>query len=206
MQSSSFGSSSVPISVPQRSTSFDTTLVDSRDGFVSVLFEGRGARALFVEEAGGHRWQRIPPSEKRGRVHTSTVTVAVLNPVEQTCFTLDLREVDIKKSLGTGPGGQHRNKTESCVTATHRPTGTAVRVDMRSQHQSLSMALAILTAKLAGDASSATLDARNRARRTQMGSGMRGDKIRTYREQDDRATDHRSGRVISLERWMRGQW
>lgn len=139
-------------------------------------------------------------------MHTSTVTVAVLDPLQRTRFTLDMREVEIKKSLGTGPGGQHRNKTESCVTATHRPTGLAVRVDMRSQHQSLSMALAILTAKLAEEEESASLDARNQARRTQTGSGMRGDKIRTYREQDDKVTDHRTGRVVSLDKWLRGQW
>jgi peptide chain release factor 1 len=194
------------MSAPQRSTSFDTTFIDARDGFVSVLFEGRGAKALFADEAGGHRWQRIPPSEKRGRVHTSTVTVAVLDPVRRMRFALDLREVEIKKSLGTGPGGQHRNKTESCVTATHLPTGTAVRVDMRSQHQSLSMALAILTAKLADGEERASLSERNRARRAQTGSGMRGDKIRTYREQDGRVTDHRTNRVVALERWLRGQW
>ena len=171
-----------------------------------MLYEGRGAKNLFALEAGGHRWQRIPPTERRGRVHTSTVTVAVLDPLQRTRFALDPSEVEIKKSLGTGPGGQHRNKTESCVTATHRPTGLAVRVDMRSQHQSLSMALAILTAKLAEGEEQASLTARNLARRSQTGSGMRGDKIRTYREQDDRVTDHRSGRVVSLSSWLRGQW
>ena len=171
-----------------------------------MLYEGRGAKTLFALEAGGHRWQRIPPTERRGRVHTSTVTVAVLDPLQRTRFALDPSEVEIKKSLGTGPGGQHRNKTESCVTATHRPTGLAVRVDMRSQHQSLSMALAILTAKLAEGEEQASLTARNLARRSQTGSGMRGDKIRTYREQDDRVTDHRSGRVVSLSSWLRGQW
>ena len=157
-------------------------------------------------EAGGHRWQRIPPTEKRGRVHTSTVTVAVLEPADETRLTLDPREVDIQKTLGTGPGGQHRNKTESCVIATHRPSGTRVRVDLRSQHQSLALALRILEAKLAEEATTGRAAQRNAERRSQVGSGMRGDKIRTYREQDDRVTDHRTNATMRLSLWRRGQW
>ncbi len=171
-----------------------------------MLFEGRGAKTLFAGEAGGHRWQRVPPTEKRGRVHTSTVTVAVLDPVAKPRFTLDLREVDIKKTLGTGPGGQHRNKTESCVVATHRPTGIAVRVDMRSQQQSLAMALRILSAKLADTEAERRRTARNTERREQVGAGMRGDKIRTYRAQDDRVTDHRTNATFRLATWLRGHW
>lgn len=171
-----------------------------------MLFEGRGAKRLFADEAGGHRWQRVPPTEMRGRVQTSTVTVAVLDRVEEGRFSLDARDVDIKKTLGTGPGGQHRNKTESCVIATHRPTGLCVRVDMRSQHQSLAMALRILAAKLGDAAEQERLRSRNADRRTQVGSGMRGDKIRTYRAQDDRVVDHRTNQTFRLSLWLRGQW
>ncbi|NUO54566.1 MAG: PCRF domain-containing protein [Polyangiaceae bacterium] len=171
-----------------------------------MIFEGRGSRALFLPEAGGHRWQRIPPTEKRGRVHTSTITVAVLDPLVADRYELDMREVDIRKTLGSGPGGQHRNKTESCVIATHRPTGMMVRVDMRSQPQSLAMALRILSAKLADIETELRDKGRNAERRAQVGSGMRGDKIRTYREQDDRVTDHRSGSTFRLSLWMRGDW
>ncbi len=148
----------------------------------------------------------MPPTEKRGRVHTSTITVAVLDPVAADRYELDMRDVDIKKTLGTGPGGQHRNKTESCVIATHRPTGIAARVDMRSQQQSLSMALRILSAKLADIEAVERDKGRNAERRTQVGSGMRGDKIRTYREQDDRVTDHRTHATFRLSLWMRGDW
>lgn len=181
-------------------------MTDERAGFVSVLFEGRGAKSLFADESGGHRWQRVPPTERHGRVHTSTVTVAVLDPCAGERFVLDLREVEIKKSLGTGPGGQHRNKTESCVTATHRPTGVAVRVDMRSQHQSLAMALRILATKLADADATQRKAHRDGERRGQVGSGMRGDKIRTYRTQDDRVTDHRTNGTFALRAWMRGEW
>jgi peptide chain release factor 1 len=170
------------------------------------MFEGRGSRALFLPEAGGHRWQRVPPTEKRGRVQTSTITVAVLDPLVADRYELDLRDVEIRKTLGSGPGGQHRNKTESCVIATHKPTGLAVRVDMRSQPQSLAMALRILSAKLADIETMERNQGRNAERRAQVGSGMRGDKIRTYREQDDRVTDHRSGATFRLSLWMRGDW
>lgn len=189
---------------------FEATLLESRPGFVLVLFEGKGARKLFAHESGGHRWQRIPPNEKHGRVQTSTVTVAVLDPDGAKKSTFNQkefeREVTIKKSLGTGPGGQHRNKTESCVTATHRPTGMSVRVDMRSQNQSLAMALRILAARIDEGVQQRDKAARDADRRAQVGSGMRGDKIRTYRTQDDRITDHRTGGTFSLKGWLRGDW
>jgi peptide chain release factor 1 len=139
-------------------------------------------------------------------VHTSTVTVAVLNPEVRTSFVLDESEVEIRTTRGTGPGGQNRNKVESCVVATHKPSGVSVRVDMRSQHQSKTMALKILTAKLSEDAGSRQEARRSKDRKRQVGSGMRGDKIRTYRTQDDQVTDHRTGRCWKLSRWVRGEW
>lgn len=121
-------------------------------------------------------------------------------------FHLDEREVTIQTTKGSGPGGQHRNKVESCVVATHRETGVRVRVDMRSQHQSRSIALEILAARLAERSEAAHTAARSETRRQQCGTGMRGDKIRTYRTQDDRVTDHRTGRTWSLKAWCRGDW
>lgn len=185
---------------------FDPTLLEKRSGFVSALFEGVGAKRLFENEAGGHRFQRIPPTEKRGRVQTSTVTVAVLDPEAHTKYKLDERDVEISTTRGSGPGGQKRNKTESCVVAKHTPTGITVRVDMRSQFQSRSMALKILAAKLAEETQDQGSQERNNERRSQLGSGMRGDKIRTYRTQDDRVTDHRTGKTWTLKSWMRGDW
>jgi peptide chain release factor 1 len=94
-----------------------------------LCIAGRGATALFAAESGGHRWQRTPPNEKRGRVHTSTITVAVL-PVPEHVATM-LREEDLDESFtrGSGAGGQHRNKTDSCVVMVHRPTGASVRCE-----------------------------------------------------------------------------
>lgn len=171
-----------------------------------VRFTGRGARRLFKDEAGGHRWQRVPPTEKRGRVHTSTVTVAVMDPRERNEFTLYPSDVDIKTMRGSGKGGQHKNKTDSCVVATHTPTGLTARVDGRCQHQNRAKALETLERRLKERMEESISSNREALRRSQVGSGMRGDKVRTYRTQDDTVTDHRSGRKWSLKRWVRGQW
>jgi len=139
-------------------------------------------------------------------VQTSTVTVAVLDPEPQRAHRLNLSDVEIVASRGSGPGGQHRNKTESCITATHKPTGISVRIDMRSQHESRRIALGVLGAKLAEVACGSAQVERDATRRGQVGTGMRGDKVRTYRTQDDRVTDHRTGCTWSLTKWSRGEW
>lgn len=185
---------------------FDCEVLEERPGIVSVLFKGKGAKALFKDEAGGHRYQRVPPTEKRGRVQTSTITVALFDPEVEEKFTLDERDVDIQTTRGSGPGGQHRNMTDSCVIATHKESGVRVRVDMKSQHQSKAMALKILAAKLKDNASRKARLERDASRKEQCGSGMRGDKVRTYRTQDDRVTDHRTNRTWSLRKWSRGDW
>jgi len=185
---------------------FETELLESQPGLIVVLFKGTGAKALFENEGGGHRWQRIPPTEKRGRVQTSTVTVAVLDPEQRGQFKLDDKDIEIKASRGSGPGGQHRNKTESCITATHIPTGISVRIDMRSQNQSKDMALKVLSAKIGQLQAREAQNSREKLRKEQVGSGMRGDKIRTYRTQDDQVNDHRTGRTWKLSKWVRGDW
>lgn len=194
------------MSKPARRTVFDSELIEERSGFVAVLFSGKNAKKLFEQEPGGHRWQRIPPTEKKGRVHTSTVTVALMDADSSNSFHLDLKEVEIQTARGGGPGGQHRNKIESCVTAIHKPTGLRVRVDLRSQHQSKAMALKILAARLQEQAETQAGQDKAALRKQQCGSGMRGDKIRTYRTQDDRVTDHRTNRTWSLKKWLRGDW
>ncbi len=185
---------------------FSSTLVDRKSGFISVEFTGEGAHSLFANESGGHRWQRISPTEKRGRIHTSTVTVAVLNPYDPEICQLTAQDVEIKTTTGTGPGGQHRNKTESCVVATHKETGISVRVDMKSQYQSKAMALKILSSRVTEMQQTQAITERSQDRKKQVGSGMRGDKIRTYRVQDDRIKDHRTGKKGRLKKWLRGEW
>lgn len=179
-------------------------MIDERPGLLAFFVPG--GWETFKAEGGGHRWQRVPPTERRGRVHTSTVTVAVLDPKNNEISTLRHSDVEIVATRGTGPGGQHRNTTNSCIVATHRPTKIRVRVDMRSQHQSKELALQILGSKIKALADEASASTENRSRQDQIGSGMRGDKIRTYRTQDDRVTDHRSGRNWRLRDWASGAW
>lgn len=167
--------------------------------------KGDGSRALFENESGGHRWQRIPPTERKGRIHTSTVTVAVLD-LETRDASFDVTDVEITTTRGSGPGGQNRNRVETCVVATHRPTGISVRIDGRSQYQNKQLALKVLASRLSSASQEKAESEQNNTRKSQVGTGMRGDKIRTYRVQDDRITDHRTNQKLNLASWMRGEW
>lgn len=160
---------------------------------------------LFRGESGGHRWQRVPPSEKRGRVHTSTVTVAVLPVTHAEAAKLDEREIEYQATRGSGAGGQARNKTSNAVIVKHVPSGLTVRVESeRSQWQNRVSALRIIAARLADRARREQGQATAASRRRQVGSGMRGDKIRTVRVRDDRVKDHRTGKQTTLSRYSAG--
>lgn len=168
--------------------------------------EGAGpALDALRREAGGHRWQRVPPNERKGRVHTSTVTVAVMDQATYTPQALSREDVDMRFTRDTGPGGQHRNKTDSCVVLTHKKTGVTVKVDGRNQHQNRRVAFTALQERLAQEERHRHEQCRNQERAQQVGSGERGDKVRTYREQDDRVTDHRSGKSARLSDVLKGR-
>lgn len=174
-------------------------------GFLRLSITGKGAKEAFAQEAGGHRWQRVPPTERQGRVHSSTVTVAVIDGSQQQKFVLDERDLEIISVRGSGPGGQHRNKTESGVQITHRPTGMRVRADKeRHQLANKHAAMALLQERLAGGMVSQHLANQNDDRRQQIGSGERGDKVRTIQVQNDNVRDHRTGRSITVRAWMKG--
>ena len=115
-----------------------------------------------------------------------------------------MKDLDWKFSRGTGPGGQHRNKTDSCVNLTHLPTKIKVRCDGRSQTSNKETALSLLRLKLRDLSTSTTHSSRNKKRSQQVGKGMRGDKIRTIRVRDNRVTDHLTGKITSWERYRRG--
>ena len=160
----------------------------------------------FENEAGGHRVQRVPANEKRGRVHTSTVTCSVLE--ESRAYSIyDQREechYSYRWFSGTGKGGQRRNKVQSCLELTHLPTGTSQSAHGRSRDTNAEEAMRLLNDKLdqlsAHDGATAT----NQVRSAQIGCGMRGDKRRTYRFQDDQVVDHVTGRKTSCKSFMRG--
>lgn len=133
------------------------------------------------------------------------MTVAVLPEATEAQVQLDMRDVDIRTCRGSGAGGQHRNKTESAIQATHRPSGITVRVENeRSQHQNREEALRILRTRLLQHEQEAVKNDRDHDRRMQVGSGMRGDKIRTIAVQRDQVTDHRSGKQITVKAFLRG--
>lgn len=166
-----------------------------------VELEGEPAQlAPFAAEAGGHRWQRVPPTERRGRVQTSTVTVVALPVVPERNWSL--READLKvfTKLSSGAGGQHVNKTESCVVIRHLPTGLEAKSSERSQHDNRRLARMVLEARVAQFYQRREDAERDAARRRQAGAGMRGEKIRTYREVDDRVLDDRTGKKVSLRK------
>lgn len=201
MSSSGFTSAAAP------ATGFDASILDDRDSVVTLRITGPHADALFKDEPGGHRWQRVPPNEKRGRVHTSTVTVAVLD--ESRGAGPDLRDAELewKAIRGSGSGGQARNKTSNAIQLWHKPSGTMVRCETeRSQAQNLAGAKAILRAKLAAASQGASNAAEATARRQQVGTGMRGDKRRTIRVQDDQVTDHVTGQRWRFKQYERGDW
>lgn len=163
--------------------------------------------SLFEGERGGHRWQRVPPNERRGRVHTSTITVAVLVEPREEDLVLDDRDLVWRTSRGSGPGGQHRNKTESAIDLTHAPTGVTVHCESeRSQHDNRRLALARLRARLAEVRSQTAKTTEDAVRRAQIGQGMRGDKRRTIRCQDDSVVDHVSGKTWRLRDYEKGEW
>jgi len=154
-------------------------------------------------ETGGHRIQRVPPTERKGRVHTSTVTVAVIDPtvVEKEYKDTDFR---IEWYSGTGCGGQYRNKHQNSCRITYLPTGLVTTAQCRSRLNSLDQAKsAILSLLREADNNKSKVES-NATRKNQVGSGMRGDKIRTYRFQDDVVKDHNSGKSGSVDKVLKG--
>ncbi len=140
-------------------------------------------------EAGGHRIQRVPPTERKGRVHTSTVTVAVIDP-EIKSIQINESDFRIDWFSGTGAGGQHRNKHQNSCRIMHLPTGQIATAQCRSRQSSQEQARAALLKMLTGKHISVQYDVKAQDRKQQVGSGMRGDKFRTYRFQDDVVKDH----------------
>lgn len=184
---------------------FEVEIVDERSGSATLRITGKNAAETFRNEAGGHRYQRVPPNEKKGRVHTSTITVAVMREPQPHEMQIEERDLRWTTCRGSGAGGQHRNMTDSAVQVKHEPSGLLVRCESeRSQHQNKATALGILRARLLAAQESASVSAENQARRSMVGSGMRGDKIRSYRYQDDIVTDHRTGKKTSLTRIRAG--
>ena len=164
---------------------------------ISFMIEGEGAYSRFKFESGVHRVQRVPETESQGRVHTSTTTVAVLPEAEDVELEIDPKDLKIDTFRSSGAGGQHINKTSSAIRVTHLPTGTVVECqDERSQYKNKDKALKVLKSRLLKEKQDKQASEIAADRRSQVGTGDRSERIRTYNYPQGRLTDHRIGLTL----------
>jgi peptide chain release factor 1 len=191
---------------------WQTEILDSNPtelgGFKEVVFsiEAKGAYSKLKWESGVHRVQRVPSTESSGRIHTSTITVAVLAEVDDVDVDLNMSDIRVDTYRASGAGGQHINKTDSAIRLTHAPSGLVVTCqDQRSQHKNKDKAMQVLRAKLYEMAQEQQNSEQAQSRKSQVGTGDRSERIRTYNYPQGRVTDHRIGLTLyKLEQVLNG--
>ncbi len=173
---------------------------------VSFIIKGEGAYSRFKFESGVHRVQRVPETENQGRIHTSTTTVAVLPEAQEVDIEISPADLQIDTFRSSGAGGQHINKTESAIRITHLPTGTVVECqDERSQHKNKDKAMRILRSRILEAEREKQQSSIADERKSQVGTGDRSERIRTYNYPQKRLSDHRIGLTIyKLEQILNG--
>ena len=173
---------------------------------ISFMITGDGSYSRFKFESGVHRVQRVPETESQGRIHTSTVTVAVLPEAEEVDLQISPTDLQIDTFRSSGAGGQHINKTESAIRITHIPTGTVVECqDERSQHKNKDKAMKILRSRILEAERAKQNEAIAGERKSQVGTGDRSERIRTYNFPQGRVSDHRIGLTLyKIEAIMNG--
>lgn len=199
-------------SMYSESAGFKSEIISSNEtglgGFreISFMVEGEGAFSKLKFESGVHRVQRVPETETSGRIHTSTVTVAVLPEAEDVEIDINPADIKIESCKSSGAGGQHVNKTESAVRLTHLPTGIVIECqEERSQFKNRDKAMKLLRTKLFDMKQSEQNEKIASARKSMVGTGDRSEKIRTYNYPQGRITDHRIGlSIFSFENFLNG--
>lgn len=206
MQKTSWTYSSAFTLVQRSWRVFSLEVIDRHAGRVTLDIRGRHALRVFRCEGGTHRYQRVPPTERHGRVHTSTITVAIFAHSEKAEVKVRPQDLQWSYFRSNGPGGQHKNKTDSAVRLTHTPTGVvSIAQYGRSQSHNKQVALDALRAKLHRAQEEKIKAEKNAHRTTQVGRGARGEKVRTYCERKDLVVDHRNGKRLSLKKFLKGQ-
>jgi peptide chain release factor 1 len=189
-----------------RVNSFESKVLERRDGYASIQFIGKGSKSYYGNEGGGHRFIRIPPTEKRGRTQTSIVTIAVIDPEYQLQFQFDRSKVIRKCIRSSGKGGQNVNKTSSCVQLTHTPSGIQVKCqDTRDQCKNEEIAWDRLYQRVKNIEEKKHDKSVYDDRFSQVGNSSRSQKRRTYRVKDDIVIDHLTNKETSYKNISRGK-
>ena len=181
-----------------------SSVKESRDGFVCIWLTGNNVKNIFEQEEGNHRFQRVPPTEKRGRVQTSSITVSVIDRKDLAFVKIKVDPNDVEKDYirGTGNGGQKKNKTSSCVVLRHTPTGIIVRCeDQRNRTQNEIVAWDRLQQRLQDIYNTSKVSSLKDSR---IKTTHRGEKRRTYRVQDGIVVDHVTGKRVDIKQIYKG--
>jgi peptide chain release factor 1 len=181
------------------------SVFDASSSFIVFLLEGKNVSKKFSLEAGMHRVQRVSPTEQKGRRHTSTIAVAVLPYQDHYEYQVDMSEFEIDCYCGGGPGGQHRNTTNSNVRIVHKPTGLSACANTKSQHRNRQIALSILIERIQKVEKNAGRKEYNKKRKEQIRDKGRGTKVRTYNFIESRVKDERVKKKFRTQDIMKGK-